>query len=675
MRLTLEQGEIALPEDFSFQVESVHPFFSDEGTASVPVTLPASSENLDLLGHPENIHNSKRHIRIYEAFLQSGIFQKRCRLISESAGVKAGITASIALQESEMYADLQDRTLRDIFAAKAFVATRTFPADATGIYNGEFRNMDYLYDVALFPVASDKDSDGNVSIINQPLNGSINDEARTVTVNGKTISAPEGYGVSPFLYLWAMIEYTFSLSGYSIGTNAFKEDPVLKEIVVVNNCADTCLFGGDGGSFGFNYSDLVPSITVGELIVFLHDTFGAFITYETGRIDVRLVRDIFSAEPDMDLTDYERTGRTISYPEQKSFEHSMDTSIDSASPAAETLGKLRAAHEKLAETETVESITGAGLFYIPVLGKYYYKATADSQKTMLGSDCFRYARELDMETEAISSDSRFLPMVKTGSGYMPYIGERIHKYIEVDGKDTDADQPIQLCYAHFLEDVNSEGEMEDSHFCGSSYSYYEDGSEATYRVRDGQTIRLMKYPALTPEGLHVFWEMYASLLADGAPEIETTLDLPLEILSSLDRYTVKYMAGCKVLMKSLKYSIGEPGISGVEVILQLLPSYSDEIVPPEIVFDSAYVWSVRSTRSVFAGNGYEILETDGLTDYTQTDAPVEKPTIAGVKTKYRTRWLKYKYTEKHKSWFGWSTSTRTGTHKWEEYFIAEAQGS
>ena len=179
----------ATPEDFSFQVESVHPFFSDEGTASVPVTLPASSENLDLLGHPENIHNSKRHIRIYEAFLQSGIFQKRCRLISESAGVKAGITASIALQESEMYADLQDRTLRDIFAAKAFVATRTFPADATGIYNGEFRNMDYLYDVALFPVASDKDSDGNVSIINQPLNGSINDEARTVTVNGKTISA------------------------------------------------------------------------------------------------------------------------------------------------------------------------------------------------------------------------------------------------------------------------------------------------------------------------------------------------------------------------------------------------------------------------------------------------------------------------------------------------------
>lgn len=675
MRLTLEQGEIALPEDFSFQMESVHPFFSDEGTASVPVTLPASSENLDLLGHPENIHNSKRHIRIYEAYLQSGVFQKQCRLISESAGVKAGITASIALHESEMYADLQDRGLRDIFAAKAFVATRSFPADATRLYKGEFRNAEYLYDVALFPVASDKDSNGNVSIINHPLNGRIIDDARTVTVNGKTISAPEGYGISPFLYLWAMIEYTFTLSGYSIGTNVFKEDPVLKEIVVVNNCADTGLFGGSGRSFGFNYSDLVPSITVGELIVFLHDTFGAFITYETGRIDIRLIRDIFSAEPDMDLTDYERTDRTVSYPEQKSFEHTLDTSIDSAPPAAETLGKLRAAHETIAESETVESITGSGLFYVPVLGKYYYKATAASESTLLGSDCFKYARELDMEEEEVSSDSRFLPMVKAGSIYMPYIGNRIHKYIDVEDKDTDADQPIQLCYAHFYEKYNSAGNLEDSHFCGSPYSYYDDGTEATYRIRDGQTIRLMKYPSLTPEGLHGFWEMYASLLANGAPEIETTLDLPLEVLSSLDRYTVKYIAGCKVLLKSLKYSIGDTGISSVDAVLQLLPSYSDEVVPPEIVFDSSYAWIVRSTRVVFAGNGYEILETDGLTDYTQSDAPVEKPTIAGVRTKYRSRWLKYRYTEKHKTWFGWSTSTRTGTHKWEEYFIAEAQGS
>ena len=180
---------------------------------------------------------------------------------------------------------------------------------------------------------------------------------------------------------------------------------------------------------------------------------------------------------------------------------------------------------------------------------------------------------------------------------------------------------------------------------------------------------------MTPEGLNGFWDVYASLLANGAPEIETTFDLPLEILSAMDRYTVKYLAGCRVLIKSLKYSLSESGISSVDAVLQLLPSYSDAVVLPAVSFGSAYGWVAISTRVIYPGNGYEILETDGLGDYTQDDAPKQKPTVAGIKTKYRSRWLRYKYTEKYKTWFGWGKSTRTGTHKWEEYFLAEAQGS
>ena len=669
MKLTLEQGEIALPEDFAFQIESNHPFFSDEGTASVPVTLPASPENLDLFGHPENICNARRHIRTYEAYLQSGVFQKRCRLISESAGVKAGITAAIALQESELYADLQDRNLKDIFTQKCFVPTKSNPADSFGIYKGRFRDSDYINDVVIFPVATDRDGDGNVSLINEPLSDRMNDGARSVSVNGKTFSVPDGYGVTPFLYLWVLIEYTFSLSGYAIQSNAFRDDPELQKIVVVNNCADSCTGNGTGdyGMFGFCYSDLVPSITVGELIVFLRDMFGAFVTYESGSIDVRLMRDVFSGNLDMDLTPYEKEGRTVFYPEQKSLERSLDTSIDSASPAAETLVKLRAAHEILTEADNEENLVGTGLFYVPVLGKYYFKEDANSGGSMLGSDCFKYSRELDMEEETISSDVHFLPMVKVGARYMPYIGKRIHRYIDVEDRDPEAEQPIQLCYAHFREQYS--GDADESCYCGSSYSFFEDGSSMTY----GASRKV--YSPLTPEGLNGFWDVYASLLANGAPEIETTFDLPLETLSAMDRYTVKYLAGCRVLIKSLKYSLSESGISSVDAVLQLLPSYSDAIVLSAVSFGSAYGWVAKSTRVIYPGNGYEILETDGLGDYTQDDAPKQKPTVAGIKTKYRSRWLRYKYTERYKTWFGWGKSTRTGTHKWEEYFLSEAQGS
>lgn len=33
MKLSVAAGEVSLPEDFSFDIESNHPFFSDEGTS------------------------------------------------------------------------------------------------------------------------------------------------------------------------------------------------------------------------------------------------------------------------------------------------------------------------------------------------------------------------------------------------------------------------------------------------------------------------------------------------------------------------------------------------------------------------------------------------------------------------------------------------------------------
>ena len=77
MKLTIGTGELSLPEDFTFEIESNHPFFSDEGTASVPVTIPASPENLKLLGYPEDPHSPRRHVREQMAHLTAGTFRRR----------------------------------------------------------------------------------------------------------------------------------------------------------------------------------------------------------------------------------------------------------------------------------------------------------------------------------------------------------------------------------------------------------------------------------------------------------------------------------------------------------------------------------------------------------------------------------------------------------------------
>ena len=672
MKISLERGELALPDGFALQIEKNNPFFSDEGTASIPVTLQPSPENMELLGKPDNICNARKPLLERKAFLECGVLGKRCTLMYESVGGESGISASLAFEESEMYADLQDKNLRDIFADKAFVLTKSSPSyySAWGVYTGKCMESPELYDVAVFPVATDKNEAGEVCILNEPVAGSsgkadhFDVSARKVEVGGKEFSVPAGYGIAPFIYLWALIEHAFVLSGYEMGYNAFKEDWALKRIAVVHNCADACVFmDGEKSAGDFYYSDIVPVMTVGELMVQLHDTFGAFFTCDAGKVSVRLIRDIFSAAPDEDISSYERTGRTLSYPGQKFLERELDTSIESADPAAETLVELRKAHGNLAVSDSEDTLSGKGLFYVPSLGKYYYKETVYSEAVMSGSNCFKYSRGLEMETEEVSSDCVFLPMVRAGGRLMPYIGERIHRRIDVEDRDPDAEQPLQLCYAHFWSGAS--GISGGKCFCGSSYGYYENGVAA---VPDGAPLTY-SFPALTPEGLSEYWSEYTSLLADGAPEIKTTLDIPLEKLSIMDFCTVKHMAGCKVLFKSMEYTVTDGSPAVCEAVMQLIPAYLDRTEIPEVEFGNSYAWVAKSTRSVFEGGYIEIIDTDGLQDYTDADKPVLPPEYVGQESKRRKRWLRYHFSIPWRPYDDYES-----IHQYEEYFRCEASG-
>ena len=79
MRLITEQGELTLPEDFSFEVEQNSAFFSENGAATVGATIPATGEDLARLGFPTRVARSTKHINTFPAILQHGIYQKKER--------------------------------------------------------------------------------------------------------------------------------------------------------------------------------------------------------------------------------------------------------------------------------------------------------------------------------------------------------------------------------------------------------------------------------------------------------------------------------------------------------------------------------------------------------------------------------------------------------------------
>lgn len=668
MKLTIGAGELSLPEDFSFEVESNHPFFSDEGTASVPVTIPASAENLRLLDYPENAHRPRRLVREQMAYLTAGSFRRRCKLITESAGKASGISASLAFLESEMYTDLQDRRVPDLFAGKSFFMTRSAYFRPTDIYQGRTRDTELygntLYDVAIFPVATDMDSSGKVVVVNSPKSdGTLEDSARPVSINGQTVSVPAGYGISIFMYLWALIEGIFTNAGYTVKNNPFRTDTVLKNIVVVNNCADMCCADTYSSlGWGFCYADLAPDMTVGELLECLHDAFGAYVTCDAGTVDIRLVKDDITADPDADLSGYARDEDSVSYPEPYNLKRSFDTSLDKAEPAAETLQDLRNKYETVANVATETSISGTGLFHVNVLGRYFYKQTSSAAAITLGSDCLSYYRELNMEPEELSTDNRFLPMIKVGTRYMPYIGNRIHKYLEVAKSEDKVEQPLQFCYAHLYSRIDAETSETESWYCGSSYSYYENGLLAT-----DDSVYPKTYPALTPEGFNSYWRDYETLLVNGAPDMEVSLDIPMGQLMQINRFTPKIYKGSKVLIKSLSYTVDDSEMACIKAVLWVLSECDDDIyIPPTILFGVKLEWRLVSTKEAnWPANTDSYLKIpDGLEDYTSSDAPETKPSSAGIIAKKRTRWIIFTPLIPGDSFL----------FTWEEYFISVLQG-
>lgn len=682
MKLIVAKGVITLPDDFEFQIESNHPFFSDEGTAAIPVSIPSTKENLRILGNPDNIRNAKRQVLKLDAQLQTGAFQKNGRLIIDSASGRTGIAASFMLEESDLYSQFRDRKIRDIFEGLWYYPTKSMMLSPTDIYNNNYTPLTaggkILTDLVCFPVAV-KREDNKLFVINEPDSNNVlkGEQARTVPMeDGSMMDVPAYYGLAYYIYLWALIEHTFTLSGFTVKENVFKSDPLFYRIVVVHNVADGLI--DPENDYGFSYARLVPSMTVGELIEFLANTFCAVVLFEDREVSIVFMRDIFNATPDMDLSGYESGDRMVTYPDASRLELTMDTSLESAAPAADTIDDFNDRYKDVMSVASLEAITAPGIYFIPVLNKYYVKEQNGKVK-LIGSDCFKYSRRVSGEAVEISSPARFLPMVLVDGRYMPFIGSRVHVCINA-GKDADADQPVQLCYAFLVDD----------HFCGSSYSYNENGTPQMFMVAAVPRPKRLRYTSLTPEGLaryiggssdyglfHLF-SPYESLLVNSAPEIDTAFDIPIDKFLQIDRDTVKLLDGARVLFKSMSYTLrGDSNMVHVTAKLQLLPEYVDAVEVPDKSLPSTttikYAWKLYCTREVYeTPDKIKIAQSDGLTDYSMDDAPQVLPTSYGSITMLRLRWLQY---------WDLEASVNGGVsgygqaplllHSWVEFFMAD----
>jgi len=260
----IEGGEIFdLPADYVIEAEKNNPLFQNKGSQTVPVNFPATGKNNRLLNFPARIDRSQRQEGTIGVIVETGSVQQKGLLSVNSASAKI-ITANIGYDESEMYSVMKDMLLRDmpILNDPKFLINfggnntnakvDSMLAHLTAVMKQEIETEYYLFPIIVKKETVDLGEGENqiyLEIINEvdlnfDASQPITNYSQLLALQNRTItryensqeiqlSAPKGYGVSPFLKTYRILEIIFENFGFTITDNPFKEHRQLKKLVTL----------------------------------------------------------------------------------------------------------------------------------------------------------------------------------------------------------------------------------------------------------------------------------------------------------------------------------------------------------------------------------------------------------------------------------------------------------
>lgn len=572
MKLKVNGGELALPSDFSFEIEKNSAFFSDEGSSSVAAMLPATPDNLALLQNPTRPARSTRRADLFPATLSHGIFHKSGQLVVESASDE-GISCALALEDSDFYSQYAETGVKEIFAAKVLTTYNTPEA----WYNWLYRvyTGDVVNDLRIIPVAVSK-GDNGFQVNNEPVADgnatfALNHGPRIVLEGNEQVNVPEGYGIAPFLLLSAFLQQLFQLCGYTVRNNCFATNGDLNKLILLHSCSDVICKGR------IDYSDIVPSCTVSEFLEWMRMKFAAqIVCYPASKtVDIILLNDILAAGFDYDLTGkllekihhtFQRASRVVIKP---------DTSLEMAEPAAETLEDMVHKYGSLVEVEEYATWPELCLVFRKSTGRYYLSragihsivrtgsdgSSSGTSDSDLGTNYFTHDRRDTPETEQMTPADLMPPMVFVNQVLMPYVGNRRHRNTQYKASERDEDQEIIVVeYAgrSSTDGVSLIGARTGggrrSTGQGTAAGHYFYGT--TQKYDNTGTLRSGRYD-LTPDGIFDrFFRRYDKMLRNRMVKMEGRFDIPAEVMMHWNMYALKHYGGQNLLPVKLTCEIG-----------------------------------------------------------------------------------------------------------------------
>lgn len=543
MKLLADSVELALPADFQFEIIENNPFFSEEGSQSIPTTLPATAVTISKL----NIGRAgmkNRFMRKFPAKLMAGSVHKDGQLVISSKSDKS-IIGSIMLNESDLYTKMKEQKLPDIFSKISKVFTTP---EAAYNYLYSVYKCEVVSDFAVFPVAVNLKDTGEFTLLNEPDNsGEVSEilqlkwKARTIMYNGESASVPDGFGITPFIFLHRLIDMTFLELGYTVDKNPFRTESPLSKIVLTNTVSDTIC------KSRINYSQVVPSCTVSDFLEFLMNRFHAtaFVDAESLKIDIVLFEDTLTAVYDDDLSAKCVKSYTINYLDRKALNLVENTDIDEAKPAFETREKMFEKYQVQGSDFKVDDATGTCFEISNGPSGLLYK--------FLGTMCMNFLADSTLEKETFQAKDLAIRMLIAKCDHnvpnrifkipVPYLGPATYCNTKYNNeKLEDRDQKIMLCYtAGRALPVN---EYYTGFFYGTTQKYRNDSAKWCDISLD--------YPGL----FHRFWKNYCTLLLNQSLEFSAEIRYSSAQIATFTIGRQKLFNGVPVLIKSRKLNIG-----------------------------------------------------------------------------------------------------------------------
>lgn len=619
--------------DTKLSITLNNPMLKEQGSMSLPLTLPYTPANMRNLGDV-NLQSLFKYRRNRDVLVEAGIYQKQ-GLLRIASGSKE-LEGAVYLEESPLYARMKETQMSQAFditrPASEFHVAGTFSNNLDMMIKymelvmvGNIEDDFFLFPVAtdhfdqnisssagdtnytfyqvlneqysaLHPVASDMDMDMN----GKPYFKLCGRIPRKYYEGSKFIDAPKGYAITPFLKQSYVLRRIFAYFGYELRQSIFDTDPEMRKIAVLNNTADAIT------KAQLKYSQLVPSVKISDYLQSVRTDYGCefFISADYKYVEVRFWNDILDNKNYIPLDDKISDVPEINLSDSKMIKLTNNRSIEYSDVGFDTLEKFEANKGPLINTPYPPGSGPAGYYFMQEVGQIWQKSFNEAGQVEWKYDSQYLFDEYKDKEDSVNDDYdtkdskrehiafltvyvrffRIDTMLSPGMNYyMLYVGKRRHmnttlKALNGAGSDDDkvveSNKNTMKCpiMTAFYRGRSSNYEAQYAYKCvyGNIHGY--SMADEGHPYPGGFDLIFGG-----TNGLYLkFWAKYAAVIRDSFDEVKLPLHLDIRDVMNFRFDNIYMLDNQPLLPEKLAFSIDQENkVTVSEAVFRTIKLYRD----------------------------------------------------------------------------------------------------